>query len=155
MRCTVKNDAYQTVSAMTFVMPSGVLVDTSASDAEAAFERTEPDLAIGLLELRDSCSPIGSWSTECDESMRYGTPMATGSALCSTARHHSKSFVVFSSHPRGRARSHCRGPSVRADPYLLMMPSRTLAPPMSSSVHVACAGQPTIREVRETPQDPI
>jgi hypothetical protein len=52
MRCTVKNDAYQTVSAMTFVMPSGVLVDTSASDAEAAFERTEPDLAIGLLELR-------------------------------------------------------------------------------------------------------
>jgi len=52
MRCTVKNDAYQTVSAMTFVMPSGVLIDTSASDAEAAFERTEPDLAIGLLELR-------------------------------------------------------------------------------------------------------
>ena len=37
---------------MTFVMPSGVLVDTSASDAEAAFERAEPDLAIGLLELR-------------------------------------------------------------------------------------------------------
>src|ERR1700689_601231 len=43
MRCTVKNDAYQTVSAMTFVTPSG---------AVAAFERAEPDLAIGLLELR-------------------------------------------------------------------------------------------------------
>jgi D-lactate dehydrogenase len=52
MRCTVKNDAYQTVSAMTFVMPSGAVIDTSASDAEAAFERAEPDLAIGLLELR-------------------------------------------------------------------------------------------------------
>jgi D-lactate dehydrogenase len=52
MRCTVKNDAYQTVSAMTFVMPSGSVIDTSASDAEAAFERAEPDLASGLLELR-------------------------------------------------------------------------------------------------------
>jgi D-lactate dehydrogenase len=52
MRCTVKNDAYQTVQAMTFVTPSGAVIDTSASDAEAAFERAEPDLAIGLLELR-------------------------------------------------------------------------------------------------------
>jgi D-lactate dehydrogenase len=52
MRCTVKNDAYQTVSAMTFVMPSGAVIDTSAPGAEAAFERAEPDLAIGLLELR-------------------------------------------------------------------------------------------------------
>src|ERR1700745_342842 len=52
MRCTVRNDAYQTVSAMTFVTPSGAVIDTSAPDAEAAFERAEPDLAIGLLELR-------------------------------------------------------------------------------------------------------
>jgi D-lactate dehydrogenase len=53
MRCTVKNDAYQTVSAMTFVLPSGAVIDTSASDAEAAFERAEPDLAKGLLALRE------------------------------------------------------------------------------------------------------
>jgi D-lactate dehydrogenase len=53
MRCTVKNDAYQTVSAMTFVTASGAVIDTSASDAEAAFERAEPDLAKGLLALRE------------------------------------------------------------------------------------------------------
>jgi D-lactate dehydrogenase len=53
MRCTVKNDAYQTVSAMTFVTASGVVIDTSASDAETAFERAEPDLASGLLALRE------------------------------------------------------------------------------------------------------
>ena len=53
MRCTVKNDAYQTVSAMTFVTASGAVIDTSASDAEAAFERAEPDLARGLLALRE------------------------------------------------------------------------------------------------------
>src|SRR6185369_7718075 len=52
MRCTVKNDAYQTVSALTFVTPSGAVIDTSAPDAEVAFERAEPDLAQGLLELR-------------------------------------------------------------------------------------------------------
>ena len=52
MRCTVRNDAYQTVSAMTFVTPSGAIIDTSDPDAEAAFERAEPDLAIGLLEMR-------------------------------------------------------------------------------------------------------
>jgi D-lactate dehydrogenase len=52
MRCTVRNDAYQTVSAMTFVTPSGAVIDTAAPGAEAAFERAEPDLAIGLLELR-------------------------------------------------------------------------------------------------------
>ncbi|HEY1928073.1 MAG TPA: FAD-binding and (Fe-S)-binding domain-containing protein [Caulobacteraceae bacterium] len=52
MRCTVRNDAYQTVSAMTFVTPSGAVIDTSDPDAEAAFERAEPDLAAGLLELR-------------------------------------------------------------------------------------------------------
>src|SRR6201997_285186 len=34
MRCTVRNDAYQTVSAMTFVTPSGAVIDTSAPDAE-------------------------------------------------------------------------------------------------------------------------
>ena len=53
MRCTVKNDAYQTVSAMTFVTTSGAVIDTSAPDAEAAFERAEPDLAKGLLTLRE------------------------------------------------------------------------------------------------------
>src|SRR6202166_4725277 len=37
---------------MTFVTPSGAIIDTSAPDAEAAFERAEPKLAIGLLELR-------------------------------------------------------------------------------------------------------
>src|SRR5580698_9290563 len=53
MRCTVKNDAYQTVSAMTFVTPSGAIIDTAAPDAETAFERAEPKLAKGLLALRE------------------------------------------------------------------------------------------------------
>ena len=52
MRCTVQKDAYHTVSALTFVTPSGAVIDTSRPDAEKAFLQAEPRLAEGLLELR-------------------------------------------------------------------------------------------------------
>src|SRR5579863_1087329 len=52
MRCTVEKDAYHTVSAVTFVMPSGTIIDTSRPDAEKQFALAEPQLAAGLLELR-------------------------------------------------------------------------------------------------------
>ena len=52
MRCTVQKDAYHTVSALTFVTPSGAVIDTSKPDAEKEFALAEPQLAEGLLELR-------------------------------------------------------------------------------------------------------
>jgi D-lactate dehydrogenase len=52
MRCTVQRDAYHTVTALTFVTPSGALIDTSASGAEEAFAAAEPALAKGLMDLR-------------------------------------------------------------------------------------------------------
>src|SRR5277367_6819541 len=52
MRCTVQKDAYHTVSALTFVTPSGAVIDTSRPDAEKEFALAEPQLAEGLLELR-------------------------------------------------------------------------------------------------------
>jgi D-lactate dehydrogenase len=52
MRCTVQNDAYHTVSALTFVTPSGAVIDTSRPDAENEFAQAEPQLGQGLLELR-------------------------------------------------------------------------------------------------------
>ena len=52
MRCTVERDAYHTVAAMTFVTPSGAVIDTAAAGAEEAFAAAEPQLARGLLELR-------------------------------------------------------------------------------------------------------
>jgi D-lactate dehydrogenase len=52
MRCTVPKDAYHTVSALTFVMPSGAVIDTSRPDVEKDFAQAEPQLAKGLLELR-------------------------------------------------------------------------------------------------------
>src|ERR1700691_4073181 len=52
MRCTVEKDAYHTVSALTFVMPSGAVIDTSKADAKKDFARAEPQLVEGLQELR-------------------------------------------------------------------------------------------------------
>ena len=52
MRCTVQKDAYHTVTALTFITPSGAIIDTSAPDAEKTFALAEPRLAQGLLELR-------------------------------------------------------------------------------------------------------
>lgn len=52
MRCTVQKDAYHTVSALTFVTPSGAVIDTSKPDAEKEFALAEPELATGLLQLR-------------------------------------------------------------------------------------------------------
>src|ERR1700722_19979230 len=52
MRCTVQKDAYHTVSALTFVTPSGAAINTSRPDAEKEFALAEPELAEGLLGLR-------------------------------------------------------------------------------------------------------
>ncbi len=53
MRCGVVADSYKTVSAMTFVLPSGTIIDTAAPGAEGRFAAAEPALAEGLLEIRD------------------------------------------------------------------------------------------------------
>jgi D-lactate dehydrogenase len=53
MRCGVVHDAYQTLRAMKLVLPSGTFVDTEAPDAEERFAEAEPELAKGLIEIRD------------------------------------------------------------------------------------------------------
>jgi D-lactate dehydrogenase len=53
MRCTLKRDAYHTVSAMTFVLPSGTTINTEDPDAEERFAQLEPELARGLAAIRE------------------------------------------------------------------------------------------------------
>lgn len=52
MRCTPERSAYSTVRHLTFVLPSGTVINTEDADAEQAFAAAEPDLARGLLEIR-------------------------------------------------------------------------------------------------------
>jgi D-lactate dehydrogenase len=52
MCCGVVQNAYHTLSSMTFMLPSGVQIDTSAPDADARFRESEPRLAAGLMDLK-------------------------------------------------------------------------------------------------------
>jgi D-lactate dehydrogenase len=53
MRCGVVADSYSTVRSLTFVLPSGTVIDTADPDAAARFAEAEPELARGLAEIRD------------------------------------------------------------------------------------------------------
>jgi D-lactate dehydrogenase len=53
MRCGTVHDSYQTIRSVTFVLPSGTLIDSAERGAEERFADAEPELARGLLELRD------------------------------------------------------------------------------------------------------
>jgi D-lactate dehydrogenase len=53
MRCGVVADSYSTVRSLTFVLPSGTVIDTASPGAAKRFAAAEPDLARGLTEIRD------------------------------------------------------------------------------------------------------
>jgi D-lactate dehydrogenase len=53
MRCGVTADSYQTVRAMKLVLANGAVIDTAAADAEHSFAAAAPELAAGLIDLRD------------------------------------------------------------------------------------------------------
>jgi len=53
MRCGVVADSYRTVSALTFVLAGGAVIDTGRAGAEEAFAAAAPELAAGLTQIRD------------------------------------------------------------------------------------------------------
>jgi D-lactate dehydrogenase len=50
--CGVVQNAYHTLDSLTFLLPSGTLIDTADPDADARFRAAEPTLAEGLLALK-------------------------------------------------------------------------------------------------------
>jgi D-lactate dehydrogenase len=54
MRCTLQRDAYHTVSALTFVLPSGTIIKTEEADAEERFANEEPNWQAGLRRFGKS-----------------------------------------------------------------------------------------------------
>ncbi|MFZ0312246.1 MAG: FAD-binding and (Fe-S)-binding domain-containing protein [Candidatus Korobacteraceae bacterium] len=52
MCCGVEQNAYHTLHSMTFMLPSGTVIDTSQPGAEDEFHAREPKLARGILELK-------------------------------------------------------------------------------------------------------
>jgi D-lactate dehydrogenase len=52
MCCGVDQNAYHTIHSMTFVLPSGTVINTTDPKAEEVFLEREPKLAQGILELK-------------------------------------------------------------------------------------------------------
>ena len=52
MCCGVEQNAYHTLRSMKFMLPSGTVIDTSQPDADAEFRAREPELARGILDLK-------------------------------------------------------------------------------------------------------
>lgn len=52
MCCGVTENSYRTIHSMTFILPNGFTLDTASPDASQIFENEQPDIAKGLLELK-------------------------------------------------------------------------------------------------------
>lgn len=52
MACGTEFNTYRTLESMTFVLPSGTMIDTAAVDADARFAAQEPELVATLERLR-------------------------------------------------------------------------------------------------------
>jgi D-lactate dehydrogenase len=52
MCCGVEQNAYHTLASIKFVLPSGTVIDTAERDADEQFHTREPELARGLLDLK-------------------------------------------------------------------------------------------------------
>ena len=52
MCCGVTQNAYHTLHSITFVLPSGTVIDTAHPEADEIFRQREPRLVQGLLDLR-------------------------------------------------------------------------------------------------------
>ena len=80
MRCGVTHDSYETVRELSFVLPSGTAIDSAAAGAEQRFAEAEPELAAGLLQIRDEILADG----ELVERIRrkYSIKNTTGYRLC-------------------------------------------------------------------------
>ena len=53
MCCGVEQNSYHTLRSLTFVLPSGTVIDTAAENADAELRAREPALYQGILALRD------------------------------------------------------------------------------------------------------
>jgi D-lactate dehydrogenase len=80
MRCGVRHDAYSTIRSLTFVLPSGTVIDTGATDAAERFAAAEPELAGGLAEIRDEIRADGELSERIRR--KFAIKNTTGYRLC-------------------------------------------------------------------------
>ena len=80
MRCGVHADAYRTLRSLTFVLPSGAVIDTAAAEAEQRFAAAAPELARGLEQIRDELRADGELAARI--ARKFEIKNTTGYRLC-------------------------------------------------------------------------
>jgi D-lactate dehydrogenase len=80
MRCGVAWDSYSTVESLKLVLASGTVIDTGAADAEQRFAEAEPELAHGLLALREEL--LADEELAARVRRKYEIKNVTGYRLC-------------------------------------------------------------------------
>ncbi len=80
MRCGTTKDSYSTVRALTLVLPSGTTIDTAAPGAAEKFAAAEPELAAGLVEIRDEIRADEELSARIRR--KFAIKNTTGYRLC-------------------------------------------------------------------------
>jgi D-lactate dehydrogenase len=80
MRCGITWDSYSTVESMTLVLASGTVIDTAAPGAEQRFAADEPELANGLLALREELLADRALAQRVER--KYEIKNVTGYRLC-------------------------------------------------------------------------
>jgi D-lactate dehydrogenase len=80
MRCGVTWDSYSTVESLKLVLASGTAIDTAAPDAEQHFAAAEPELARGLLQLREEL--LADEQLAARVRRKYEIKNVTGYRLC-------------------------------------------------------------------------
>jgi D-lactate dehydrogenase len=80
MRCGIVADSYRTVRSMTFVLPNGTVIDTEAPDAAPRFAGSAPELAQGLVQIRDELRADGELSERVRR--KFQIKNTTGYRLC-------------------------------------------------------------------------
>ncbi|MBK9796102.1 MAG: FAD-binding oxidoreductase [Holophagaceae bacterium] len=79
MCCGVTQNAYHTLDSLTFVLPSGTVIDTGAPDADERFRSAEPALTKGLLKLKADLLANPTLATRIRS--KYKTKNTTGYSL--------------------------------------------------------------------------
>jgi D-lactate dehydrogenase len=93
MCCGVAQNAYHTLRSLTFLLPSGTEINTADADADCLFRRQEPDLAAGLLELKEQLESNPALSARIRE--KYRLKNTTGYSL-NAFLDYSSSIEIFS-----------------------------------------------------------
>lgn len=78
MACGTHHNSYRTLAALTFVLPSGTIVDTSLPDADRRLADAEPELHTGLGDLRDLLRGNAELRAEIERQYRGKNTMGYG-----------------------------------------------------------------------------